>query len=66
METKKLSLEQMEVVAGGHSNLDTVVCSISTAAWAIVALTVTTGLGLAVWLVGGPAAMYCTAQIANT
>ena len=64
METIKLSLEEMEVVAGGgHSNLDTVVCGVSTAVWGLGALTVATGLGLALWLVGGAAAMYCTAQI---
>ncbi|MDY0142855.1 MAG: hypothetical protein RBR97_13275 [Bacteroidales bacterium] len=66
METRKLSLQEMEMTEGGNSNLDNVVCAATTIAWALGALTAPVGLGFALWLVGGAGAMYCSAQMVNS
>ena len=64
METRKLNLEKMENLNGGD-NLDNAMCTLSTAAWAVGALTVATGLGLAVWAVGAAGVAYCNSQMVS-
>lgn len=48
----------MEIVQGG-SNMDNVVCGLSTIAWAAGALLAPTGFGLVLWGIGGLASLYC-------
>lgn len=61
---KELSFDQMEKVNGG-GNTANVVCGISTAAWALGALTVATGFGAAIWAVGAIGVAYCNGQTAG-
>jgi type IV secretory pathway VirB2 component (pilin) len=65
VETRRLSLKEMELVEGG-SNLDNVMCAVSGIAWALGALTAPVGLGFALWVVGGVGAAYCAANMVNS
>jgi hypothetical protein len=55
---KELSFEQMEELNGGN-NMDKAMCTLGTISWAVGALTVATGLGLALWGVGAIGVAYC-------
>ncbi len=59
---KTLELNEMVNVKGGSYNGGLLACTISTASWALGAITVETGLGLALWAIGGALNAYCASQ----
>ncbi len=62
---KNLSIERMESVEGGDSNLGNAVCALSTAAWALGAISAPTGFGAVLWGVGAIGVIYCNSQMAS-
>ena len=61
---KELSFEKMREIHGGD-NVDNAMCTLSSAAFAIGALTVETGFGFVIWGIGAIGVAYCNYRMVN-